>query len=86
MNSNNLILNLYGCNAFLFSSIVVYHCLTQTTATITRGGCAILIHNTRDSSFLIHTIDGRSCQGDELGFEKIKILPIGTSAKIVYQI
>lgn len=30
--------------------------------------------------------DGGSCQGDELGFEKIKSLPIRTPTKIMHQI
>lgn len=31
-------------------------------------------------------LDGGSCQGDELGFEKNKIISIGTFAEIMHQI
>ena len=88
-------------NCVLSPSPVVSHCFAETTAAITRGWFTIYAHTeTHTCTYTQHThttglrhlvcfvicIDGGGCQGDELGFEKTKIISVRTSAEIMHQI
>ena len=67
---------------YFISPFVALWCITALLRLLQQSPEVGAIIVSSFSSFVF--IDARGCQGDELGFEKIKIVPIRSSAKIVH--